>query len=78
MIELFLLNVCACLAYLAVALLLWWVKDECRDTSVARLLTLRMRRSQPVTFIEPAGLLTVGPLANSEFAPGDLSVPRIL
>jgi hypothetical protein len=77
MTELFLISGCACLAYLAVALLVCWVRDECRDTSAAKLLTSRMMTSQHAAFMEPAGLPTVAPLAKSELDPKDLSVPLI-
>jgi len=46
--ELFVLNVCACLAYSAVALLVWWVGEECLNTPVAKPLALSMSTSQLV------------------------------
>ena len=75
MTELLLINGCACLAYLAVALLLWWVRDEGRDTPVTKVLTRRMKMSPWVTSTGPAGLLTVALVAKSELPSRDLSVP---
>lgn len=77
MIELLLINGCAGLAYSAVALLLWWVRDEGRDTPVTKVLSRRMKMSPRVISTEPAGLLTVALLAKSELAPRDLSVPQV-
>ena len=73
--ELLLINVCAGLAYSAVALLLWWVRDEARDTPVTKVLTRRMKMSPRATSTEPAGLLTVALVVKSELASRDLSVP---
>jgi hypothetical protein len=75
--ELFVLDVCAGMAYLAVVLLVWWVTEECRDTSVAKLLTPRTKTSQRVAFMEPDGLPTVAPLAESELGSKGLPVPLI-
>jgi len=46
--ELFVLNVCACLAYSAVALLVWWVGEDCLDTPAAKRLALSMNTRQLV------------------------------
>ena len=75
MTELLLINSCAGLAYSAMALLLWWVRDEGRDTPVTKVLTRRMKMSPRAISTEPAGLLTVALVAKSELAPRDLSVP---
>lgn len=75
--ELFLLNGCACLAYLAVALLVSWVIDDWRDTSTAKLLIRRMNSNQRVVFMEPEGLPALAPLPKRELAATDLSVPLI-
>lgn len=72
--ELLLINGCAGLAYSAVALLVWWVRDEGRDTPVTKVLTRRMKMSPGATSTEPAGLLTVALLAKSELAARNLSV----
>ena len=73
--ELFLINGCACLAYLTVAFLVWWVREECRDTSTAKLLARRMRTSQCVALMQPVSLPTVALSEKSELASKDLSVP---
>ena len=73
--ELLLINCCAGLAYSAVALLLWWVRDEGRDTPVTKVLTRRMKMSPRATSTEPAGLVIVALGAKSELAPRDPSVP---
>ena len=72
-----LLNGCACLAYLAVAFLVWWVRDEWREASGAVLLTRRIIMSQRVTFMEPTGLPAVTPRPKPELARRGLSVPLV-
>ena len=65
-------KICAWLAYSTVALLVWWVADECVDTPVAKLLThgIEALHARP----EP-GKLTAMPLATPEFALKVLAVP---
>ena len=75
MMEMFLLNGCACLAHLAVALLVWWVMDEWRDTSDAKLLTPIASASQRIALMEPAGLPTVAAFPKPGLAQSDLSGP---
>ncbi len=69
--ELLLINGCAGLAYSALALLLWWVRDEGRDTPVTKVLTRRMKMSPRATSTRSEGAcrtlgeITVG--SNSSF-----------
>ena len=72
--ELLVPNICAWVAYSAVALLVWWVADECVDTPVAKLLTQRIETLQLGVRPQP-GKLTAMPLATPEFALKGLAVP---
>ena len=73
--ELLVLNICVWLGYSAVALLVWWVAEDCIETSVAKVLALRMKTSRVGAVLEPTGQLTAVRLATSELALRGLSVP---
>ena len=80
MLELLALNVCVCLAWSGVALLVWWVADEWIDRPVVKVLACSFQPLQLGADFALDRLSVALPLATPEFdhkGPGIPSGPPV-
>jgi hypothetical protein len=75
--DLFVLNLCAWLAYSAALFLLLWVVDECRNSPLVRLLGRRVEPGDPNTQFMP-GLDVIVPLVSPKLVLKNSAAPSKL